>query len=52
MYAQPKLIAVGKAEDVILGLIDVGEDLDGTGFPPELEFLDDGPDSSVIESRS
>jgi hypothetical protein len=35
------LIQVGKSEEVILGIFDIGSDLDGTMFPIELVFAED-----------
>jgi len=42
MYETPKLIEVGRAEDVILGsLLQPGADADGLHFMPEFEFAED-----------
>lgn len=43
MYEAPTLIEVGKAEDVILGLLSIGHDCDDTLFIGAFEFLDDEP---------
>ncbi len=41
MYEQPTLIQVGAAEEVILGIVSFGPDLDGTDYPRDLSFADD-----------
>lgn len=41
MYEKPTLIPVGKAEDVVLGIVNSGIDLDGLYMLPDLEFADD-----------
>jgi hypothetical protein len=41
MYEQPKLNRVGKAEDVILGLIASGDDFDGNYVFCCMEFADE-----------
>jgi hypothetical protein len=41
MYETPQLIEVGKAEEVILGVADVGNDLDTRYFIPEMEYASD-----------
>jgi len=41
MYETPKLIEVGTADDVILGSVTQGGDLDGLFFIPEFEFAED-----------
>jgi hypothetical protein len=38
MYDPPKLIEVGRAEEVILGIADLGNDLDGLHIIPEMEW--------------
>jgi hypothetical protein len=38
MYESPKLNRVGDAQDVILGLVPTGCDLDGTWFAGNFEF--------------
>jgi hypothetical protein len=47
-YEAPVLTHVGKAEDVIRGLVDLGADLDGRIFVGEFEFLNDEETGSVI----
>jgi hypothetical protein len=42
MYETPKLNRVGDAQDVILGVIQNGDDLDGTRFIEDMEWADDG----------
>lgn len=44
MYERPTVTVIGKAQDVILGIVSIGDDIDGLIFPPGLEFADD-PDS-------
>lgn len=41
MYETPKLNVVGDAREVILGMSDTGEDMDGTHFPPDMEYSSD-----------
>ena len=41
MYETPKLIEVGKAEDVILGIVPSGDDLDGNYLVPGFEYAED-----------
>lgn len=41
MYETPKLKRVGKAEDVILGMIATGNDIDTLYFVEAFEFADD-----------
>jgi hypothetical protein len=38
MYETPQLIEVGKAEEVIMGFSDLGNDLDTRFLIPEMEF--------------
>jgi hypothetical protein len=44
MYEKPNLNRVGAAQDVILGYMDVGGDLDTTWMPETDEFAFDGDD--------
>ena len=46
MYETPKLNRVGDAQDVILGLIPSGDDLDGTRMIEDLAWADDGDDAA------
>ncbi len=41
MYEQPKLNCVGKAEEVILGIVPGGEDFDGNWVFECMEFADE-----------
>ena len=41
MYEQPKLNRVGKAEEVILGLVPGGHDFDGNWIFECMEFADE-----------
>ena len=41
MYECPKLTRVGKAEDVILGLVPSGSDIDTNYIIQDLEWADD-----------
>jgi hypothetical protein len=41
MYEDPKLILVGKANEVILGAISIGDDLDGSIIFDDLVYADD-----------
>jgi hypothetical protein len=41
MYENPKLNLLGAAEDVILGLLEDGEDIDGLYVPPPWDFASD-----------
>jgi hypothetical protein len=50
MYEKPKLNLVGDAQDVILGCISSGDDLDGCWFPGGQEYADDGDDSGASQS--
>lgn len=38
MYERPKLNRVGEANDVVLGMVPSGGDLDGTWLENEFEF--------------
>jgi hypothetical protein len=38
MYETPKLKRLGQAEEVVLGVSDVGDDLDGCYIPPPFQF--------------
>jgi hypothetical protein len=49
MYEAPKLIVVGDAQEVILGLSSLGGDLDGTYFAPDWEY---GSDSKSVPPPS
>jgi len=40
-YEAPLLGKVGKADTVILGITDSGNDIDGQYWMPELEFMED-----------
>ena len=42
MYERPKLSRVGDAEDVILGAVPFGDDLDSTWVDGGMEYADDG----------
>jgi len=44
MYEKPNLNRVGDAQDVILGYINVGGDLDATWMSGQDEFAADGDD--------
>jgi hypothetical protein len=41
MYEEPKLIVVGKAADVILGIFALGTDMDGSSFDVAFEIADE-----------
>jgi len=41
MYERPQLNRVGKAEDVILGLVPTGDDIDGNFVIQNMEYADD-----------
>jgi hypothetical protein len=41
MYEKPNLICVGEAQEVILGLVDLGPDLDHTWMDGQDEFAFD-----------
>ncbi len=45
MYETPKLNRVGKAEEVILGFLPSGDDVDSNYVVEQLEFADDGMDA-------
>lgn len=47
-YEAPVITKIGKAEEVILGVTDLGSDVDGQMFIPEFEFLGDEDTDSVI----
>jgi len=49
MYERPKLNRVGDAQDVILGCISAGDDLDSTWFPGGNEYADDGDDGDASQ---
>jgi hypothetical protein len=49
MYEKPRLITVGKAESVILGIVFGGDDPDGHDFPISFEFSDDSLKTAVHE---
>ena len=40
-YEAPALTQIGKAEEVIRGMVDLGSDIDGHQFINEFEFLSD-----------
>ncbi|MBL8227798.1 MAG: hypothetical protein JNL98_04955 [Bryobacterales bacterium] len=40
-YQSPELAFAGKAQDVVLGIVNYGDDIDGYIFVREFEFLDD-----------
>ena len=42
MYETPKLNRVGEAQDVILGMVPTGDDIDGNYCIEELVYADDG----------
>jgi hypothetical protein len=44
MYEKPNLNRVGNAEDVILGIMNMGSDIDGTYVSGQDEFAFDGGD--------
>jgi len=44
MYEQPKLNRVGKAQEVILGLLPSGYDIDGNFIFTCMEFADENED--------
>jgi len=46
-YEAPAVNQVGKAETVILGFTDSGNDIDGQYWMPELEFMDDQESEKV-----
>jgi hypothetical protein len=43
MYETPKLIRVGEAREVILGLVPVGNDMDGNFISAQFEFAAEVP---------
>jgi len=45
MYETPKLNLIGKAEDVILGYMPSGADIDGNYCENDMEFADEGADA-------
>jgi hypothetical protein len=42
MYEKPELNRVGAAQDVILGMIPTGDDMDMNFMTNEMQFADDG----------
>jgi hypothetical protein len=44
MYESPKLNRVGAAQDVILGVLPSGDDIDMNFISDHLEYADDGDD--------
>jgi len=50
MYERPRLNRVGDVQDVILGLVSTGDDLDGLWIPGGNEFADDGDDSGASQN--
>ena len=48
MYERPKLNRVGEAQDVILGAMATGNDIDTLWFPGEQENADDGDDFDAV----
>jgi len=50
MYERPKLNRVGDVQDVILGAIPYGDDIDGSWIPGCNEFAEDGDDSGASQS--
>ena len=44
MYESPKLNRVGAAQDVILGMVPSGDDIDANFVTNDLEYADDGDD--------
>jgi hypothetical protein len=48
MYEKPKLNRVGNAQDVILGLLNMGGDLDTSWMPGQDEFAFDGDDDRAV----
>ena len=48
MYERPILNRVGAAEDVILGAIATGDDIDTLWFPGNQEYADDGDDAEGV----
>jgi len=49
-YDAPVITKIGKAEEVILGVTDIGTDVDGQLFINEFEFLSDA-DSDQLTIR-
>ena len=47
MYESPKLNRVGEAQEVILGFIPLGNDIDTNWMGSNQEFADDGDESTV-----
>ncbi|MBZ5724265.1 MAG: hypothetical protein LAP87_04645 [Acidobacteriia bacterium] len=45
-YQAPVLDKIGKAEEVIRGILSTGTDIDGQSFTNDFEFLDDRDDAS------
>lgn len=41
VYQRPTLSIIGKAEQVVLGIFSIGDDLDGQIYPAELQFIED-----------
>jgi hypothetical protein len=52
MYESPKLNRIGNAQDVILGYIATGTDLDTTFCENSMEYADEGEGLSNDISRS
>ena len=51
MYERPKLNRVGEAQDVILGAIATGDDIDTLWLSGGQEFADDGDDADAMVPR-
>jgi len=52
MYETPKLNRVGNAEDVILGYIPTGTDVDGNYCDNYMEFADEGDADASAASHA
>lgn len=52
MYESPKLNRIGNAQDVILGYIPTGCDIDTNYCANEMEYADEGEGPSNDASRS
>jgi len=48
MYERPKLNRVGEAQDVVLGAIASGNDIDTLWVPGDQEYADDGDDFEAV----
>lgn len=52
MYEKPQLNRVGEAQEVILGIIQSGPDLDMNWVPDGMEFAADGNEFECPASRT